>query len=43
MPTGLEKGLSDQQFRDLVGLLLTKQSPGPWPDARLTDAAPAQP
>lgn len=43
MPTGLESGLSDQQFRDLVGLLLTKTLPSPWPIARMTENAPSEP
>ena len=32
MPEGLEEGLNKRAFRDLIALLLTESSPGPWPD-----------
>ena len=32
MPEDLQKGLSDQEFRDLIELLMTKERPAPWPD-----------
>ena len=32
MPEDLQKGLTDQEFRDLIELLMTKERPAPWPD-----------
>lgn len=30
MPEGLEATMTEQEFIDLIGFLLTKQAPGPW-------------
>ena len=34
MPEDLEKGITEQEFRDLMALLLTTKRPAPWPDVK---------